>query len=63
MIALPVAAGVLYPIVASNGKHMRLDPVWASLAMALSSVSVVCSSLALRSRVPGIGFRVRKDVR
>lgn len=29
--ALPIAAGVLYPI-----RHIRLDPVWASLAMALS---------------------------
>jgi heavy metal translocating P-type ATPase len=47
MIALPVAAGVLYPVV-SNGRHVRLDPVWASLAMALSSVSVICSSLLLR---------------
>ncbi|KAH8601097.1 putative copper-transporting ATPase 3 [Bisporella sp. PMI_857] len=27
MIALPVAAGVLYPI---GGRHIRLDPVWAS---------------------------------
>ncbi|RDW85461.1 HAD-like protein [Coleophoma crateriformis] len=59
MIALPVAAGVLYPVV-SNGKHVRLDPVWASLAMALSSISVVCSSLALRSKLPGIGFRAKK---
>jgi Cu+-exporting ATPase len=59
MIALPVSAGVLYPIV-SNGKHVRLDPVWASLAMAASSISVVCSSLALRSRVLGVGFRPRK---
>jgi Cu+-exporting ATPase len=58
MIALPVAAGVLYPIM-SKGKHIRLDPVWASLAMAASSISVVCSSLLLRSRVPGVGFRVR----
>jgi P-type Cu+ transporter len=56
LIGVPVAAGVLYPIV-SNGSHVRLDPVWASLAMALSSISVVCSSLALRSGVPGIGFR------
>ncbi|KAJ4421341.1 hypothetical protein N0V85_000211 [Neurospora sp. IMI 360204] len=58
-IALPVAAGAFYPIV-SDGNHVKLDPVWASLAMALSSISVVLSSLALRSRVVGIGFRARK---
>jgi P-type Cu+ transporter len=29
--AIPIAAGFLYPI-----RHIRLDPVWASLAMALS---------------------------
>ncbi|KAH7630207.1 E1-E2 ATPase-domain-containing protein [Sordaria sp. MPI-SDFR-AT-0083] len=58
-IALPVAAGAFYPIV-SKGNHVKLDPVWASLAMALSSISVVLSSLALRSRVFGIGFRARK---
>ena len=58
-LAVPVAAGCLYPIV-SHGTHVRLDPVWASLAMALSSISVVTSSLALRSRLPGIGFRVAK---
>ncbi|KAJ2980601.1 hypothetical protein NUW54_g10984 [Trametes sanguinea] len=43
IIALPIAAGVIYP-----AGHARLPPVWASLAMALSSVSVVCSSLLLR---------------
>lgn len=61
LIALPVAAGVLYPVKASGG-HIRLDPVWASLAMALSSVSVVCSSLLLRSRIPVIGFRLSEDL-
>ncbi|KAH8695503.1 putative copper resistance-associated P-type ATPase [Talaromyces proteolyticus] len=60
LILVPVAAGVFYPIphgtnVIEHGSlhmtvdgHWRLDPVWASLAMALSSVSVVSSSLALR---------------
>ncbi|CRG88249.1 hypothetical protein PISL3812_05277 [Talaromyces islandicus] len=55
-IAVPVAAGVLYPIV-SNGSHVRLDPVWSSLAMALSSVSVVSSSLLMKARLPLVGFR------
>ncbi|KAK0301945.1 hypothetical protein LTR91_024960 [Friedmanniomyces endolithicus] len=58
-VAVPVAAGCFYSIV-SHGSHVRLNPVWASLAMALSSISVVTSSLALRSRVPGVGFRVSR---
>nr|OQO31930.1 hypothetical protein B0A51_01125 [Rachicladosporium sp. CCFEE 5018] len=60
VVALPIAAGVLYPV-RSNGGHVRLDPVWASLAMALSSVSVVCSSLLMRSRIPGVGFRASTE--
>ena len=47
VIAIPVAAGALYP-----WTHRRLDPVWASLAMALSSVSVMASSLLLRRFKP-----------
>ncbi|KAJ8102971.1 hypothetical protein POJ06DRAFT_299255 [Lipomyces tetrasporus] len=43
LIGVPIAAGVIYP-----ANHARLAPAWASLAMALSSVSVVCSSLALK---------------
>ncbi|XPS93520.1 hypothetical protein M3J09_002866 [Ascochyta lentis] len=71
LVAMPIAAGVLFPITTGGkmgdhgmqvgGKHVRLDPVWASLAMALSSLSVVCSSLALRSGIPGVGFRARRD--
>ncbi|KFY21373.1 hypothetical protein V493_07470 [Pseudogymnoascus sp. VKM F-4281 (FW-2241)] len=59
MVALPVAAGAFYALT-PGGVHVRLDPVWASLAMAASSISVVCSSLALRWRVPWIGFRPDK---
>lgn len=55
LIALPIAAGVLYPV-KSGGNHIRLDPVWASLAMALSSISVVTSSLALKTSIPYAGF-------
>ncbi|KAG5420545.1 hypothetical protein I9W82_002426 [Candida metapsilosis] len=47
MIGVPIAAGVIYPY-----NNSRLDPVWASAAMALSSVSVVLSSLALRFYKP-----------
>ena len=42
-LSIPLAAGVFYPFV-----HVRLPPTAAALAMALSSVSVVTSSLALR---------------
>jgi Cu+-exporting ATPase len=57
VIALPVAAGVLYPVTTSGGSHVRLDPAWAALAMALSSITVVASSLLLRTHVPIVGFR------
>lgn len=56
VLAVPVAAGVLYPIVGPGGQHVRLDPVWAALAMAMSSISVVMSSLLLRSRLWVVGF-------
>lgn len=59
-LAVPVAAGCLWPVTTASGSHVRLDPVWAALAMALSSISVVLSSLSLRTRVPGVGFRCRE---
>jgi Cu+-exporting ATPase len=43
VIAIPIAAGVLYPVAG-----LLLSPVLASAAMALSSVSVVGNSLRLR---------------
>ncbi|KAI1387241.1 heavy metal translocatin [Hypoxylon trugodes] len=58
LLAVPVAAGCFYALMV-NGQHVRLPPVWASLAMALSSISVVASSLALRSELPGVGFKIR----
>ncbi|CAM1502057.1 Fc.00g040410.m01.CDS01 [Cosmosporella sp. VM-42] len=57
LVAVPIAAGCFWPLTTSSGSHVKLDPVWASLAMALSSISVVLSSLSLRARVPGVGFR------
>lgn len=43
LCGVPIAAGVLYPLL-----HVRLPPALAGLTMALSSISVVMSSLALR---------------
>merc|ERR1711862_598017 len=51
ILGIPLAAGVLYPIF-----HTRIPPTLAAVAMALSSVSVVFSSLALRLyKPPNIG--------
>ncbi|KAK1851235.1 copper resistance-associated p-type atpase [Colletotrichum chrysophilum] len=58
LVALPIAAGVLYPI-KTNGSHTRLDPVWAALAMALSSLSVITSSLLLRLPLPVVGYKTK----
>jgi len=43
LLGIPIAAGVFYPLI-----HRALPPEVAGLAMALSSVSVVVSSLLLR---------------
>ena len=43
VILIPVAMGVLYPVF-----HILLNPIFASAAMALSSISVVSNSLLLK---------------
>lgn len=47
IIAIPIAAGVLFP-----ATKQGLPPMVAGLAMIVSSISVVCSSLMLRRYRP-----------
>jgi Cu+-exporting ATPase len=50
LILVPIAMGVLYPV-----SGFRFDPMYAGAAMALSSISVVVSSLMLRIFTPITG--------
>ena len=56
LVTVPIAAGGFYAVQA-QGSRVTLDPVWASLAMAMSSIRVVLSSLSMRWRAPVLGFR------
>jgi Cu+-exporting ATPase len=46
VLAVPVAAGALYPLLGEAG---LINPIWASAAMSLSSLSVVGNSLRMRN--------------
>jgi Cu+-exporting ATPase len=46
LLGVPIAAGVLYPLV---GAHGLLQPIYAAAAMSFSSASVIANALRLRS--------------
>jgi len=55
-LLIPIAAGILWPLI-----HRQLPPELAALAMVLSSVTVVASSLALRAHRPRLPLLIDGD--
>ena len=55
LLLVPIAMGVLYPI-----NRTKLDPMLAGAAMAMSSISVVISSLLLKCYTPYESSKKRK---
>lgn len=56
MLLIPLAMGVFYPKF-----HLKINPMFAAIAMAASSITVVTSSVALKLyRPPRIGGRGNK---
>ena len=53
LLLVPIAMGILYPI-----NQTKLDPMLAGAAMALSSISVVISSLLLKFYTP---YEVKRE--
>ena len=60
LVSVPVAAGALYPLFGAAG---LINPIWASVAMSLSSLSVLANSLRLRARgwIPGCDSSIKKQ--
>lgn len=60
LVAIPFAAGCFYAVRTGGGSRVVLVPEFAALAMALSSISVVLSSLSLRTALPLMGFKGKR---